>query len=196
MMLNTISHNRKLWYFVIVLRIEQRGNLMKRWRVAFYFCLLVILVGCYRVPELNDIEFFKEEILKYYDGEAIEILTLEEIDEYTSLIFYKVDNEYGYSKYEKSDSKTSELSIQAFSSNSFDSGLVPYGNPDKFLVVVFSDGTELSKVQVTVNEEVLPSQEIEIGLPTLTIFDLNLPAGTDYFEMEVSYFDESGTEIF
>ena len=46
------------------------------------------------------------------------------------------------------------------------------------------------------NKEGLPSEEIEIGLPTLTIFDLNLPAVTDYFEMEVSYFDESGTEIF
>lgn len=169
---------------------------MKISGVSIYVCLLFILSGCYYAPELNDVDFFEEQIPKYYDGQAIEILTLDQLDEYTSLIFYKVGNEYGYSKYERPDSKTSELSIQAFSSNSFDSVLVPYSNPDKFLVIVFSDGVELDKVQVTVNEEGLPSQEIEIGFPTMTVFDLNLPAGTDYFEMGVTYFDESGTEIF
>lgn len=166
-------------YGKLILRIKEGEKIMKRWGILIFICLLVFLTVRYKTTKSNNEEFLKKQISEFYEDEEIEFLSLEEIGDCISLIFYKVKGEYEYSEYEDS-----ELVLRTVSLSSFEEELLPYRDADKPLLIVFSDGTELAKVQITVNEEDWPSQKIEIDFPTMTVFDLNLPVGTDYFEME------------
>lgn len=161
--------------------------------------ILILLTGC--GTKSDDDLIFTDEVIKlisdYYDNADIEILDEVDIDLNIKLRFLEVDQQKGFSIFEKDNEKISVLRNYLFDSTKpFSNQLVPYNQPDQFLYVVYSDGSELTKVQLTINNDEVQTKEVALNKPSLTIFNLNLPLGTSNFQMEEIYYGLFGEEIY
>lgn len=161
--------------------------------------ILILLTGC--GTKSDDDLISTDEVIKlisdYYDNADIEILNDVDINLNTKLIFLEVDQQKGFSIFEKDNEKISVLRNYLFDSTKpFSNQLVPYNQPDQFLYLVYSDGSELTKVQLTINNDEVQTREVALNKPSLTIFNLNLPLGTSNFQMEEIYYGLFGEEIY
>ena len=161
--------------------------------------VLILLTGC--LTKSNDDLISTDEIIKlisdYYDNTDITILDDVDIDLNTKLIFLDINQQKGFSIFEKDNQKISVLQNYLFdSTQSFASQLVPYSHPNQLLYLVYSDGSELIKVQLTINNDEVQTKEVVLNKPSLTIFNLNLPPGTSNFQMEEIYYGLYREEIY
>ncbi len=159
--------------------------------------IFIFLSGC-EISSKNLISM--DEIVKlishFYENSHISILGETDIDLNTKLIFLEVDKQRGFSVFEQDNLKSSALNNYLFDSTKpFSGQLVPYNQPDEFLYIVYSDGSELTKVQLTINNDKIQTKEVILNEPSLTIFNLNLPPGTTHFTLDRVYYGIIGEEI-
>lgn len=178
---------------------EEGREMKNRTLILMIGSILILLTGC--GTKSDDDLIFTDEVIKlisdYYDNADIEILDEVDIDLNIKLIFLEVDQQKGFSIFEKDNEKISVLRNYLFDSTKpFSNQLVPYNQPDQFLYVVYSDGSELTKVQLTINNDEVQTKEVALNKSSLTIFNLNLPLGTSNFQMEEIYYGLFGEEIY
>ncbi|MGL4338588.1 MAG: hypothetical protein ACRCST_17005 [Turicibacter sp.] len=146
----------------------------------------------------NDEQTILKSIARLYqvDETAIEVIEVVDVDEYR-IVGFQMDQRFGVAQFEKND-QGDYLNIKSQisgSKQSYDVHFIWKGHSFKPLIIVFSDGSELTKVKITANQTYTKTQEVELNMRSMNVIDLNIPEEVNSLTMEYIGYDRMGQEF-
>lgn len=173
-------------------------------RILIIIFILSILYFLYSNKEIygNDRDLIISAIKKLdmiNDKNSIRITDVVDIGDARFVGFFCDNSKIGVITFLKNrDGNYEKIDADIKNGTLMEEFVVRYGNDmNKYKYVVVSNGDNLSKVKLTINNKYVESKDIPINKFSINVFSMDLPEGDlKSINLESDFFDSSGNTIF